>query len=523
MANKKILELLKECDKQSDSLYVFLGKFLYENISSGFVTYSFEPQDKALKAKVKSMFKNIAKDEDVKPLPPKSVASVKKNKAKAVEHSLGIERRGQLEPYTKLIVDLHILTNKLQEIEKDLHDSISPGLLYADSDKFLKYQQAIDKKISAIISLSGENKEVIKSIMKKKKDFFEANPKAVSWKAEDDFLKQAASKVSVATDRINRLLDDVAGIFEDIKELYEKGLRTDNAVQQNTPLQMPDDLSEQIESEELIAKDEEELIQQEEEASEEGQDEEDYGLFETASRKLSNQILDGEEKLVVLNAIFRNAPKKTIPFLYELVKAADVFLRKQLIGLLASLDYPEIIGLYRRFIIDDESALRLHGIMGLVKLKSGEAQHVLVSAINDKDLNVRRFIVNCLKHTGTEAEVVAIGRMANDTNEIVAQIAIRKLGLMANHFAFVNLVQKLDDPNANIRKEAILSLRAMTKTDLGYDYAASDLERKRKTQQWKALVAQSYTNPRTLHELRDKQTVSNLEQKKKSYVKNKKK
>lgn len=543
MANKEALEMQKECSKQSDNLFAFLGKFLFDNISLNLVAYSFQPPDEVLKARAEALLKDIAEENKKKLAPSKAAVLIKKNKIKAVlqgaknvflkkkwDYSLGIERRGQLEPYTKLIVDLHIFSNKLQEVGKDLEDSLSPGLLYADSDRFLGCKQAIDRKISVIISLLEENKEVIKSIMKKKRSFLEANPKALFWKVEDDFLKQAAGKVSLATERIDRLIVDVAGIFKDIKRLYDKGLQAESVVLQEEPLLIPDDVG-QGEPEDAGASNQEEAVQQEEESGEEVGDEEagveevggeetDYGLLETALRKLNSEVLDGEEKLVVLNAIFRNVSKRTIPFLYELIKSADIFLRKQLILLLASLDYPEMIGLYRRFIADDESALRLHGIMGLVKLKSEEAQHVLVSAINDKDLNVRRFIVNCLKHTGTETEVAAIARMANDPSQTVALIAIRKLGLMSNRFAFVNLVQKLDSLDINIRKEAILALRAITKTDLGYDYAASDLERVRMVQQWKVLVAQSYSNPRIIHELRIKQAVSSFKRKK-SDVKNK--
>ncbi|MBF0494115.1 MAG: HEAT repeat domain-containing protein, partial [Candidatus Omnitrophica bacterium] len=248
----------------------------------------------------------------------------------------------------------------------------------------------------------------------------------------------------------------------------------------------------------------EEAEETEEEVYDEEEEEDDYGLFETASRKLASQAAYEEEKLAVLHTLFRNAPKKTVPFLYELIKNSDMYLRRHLMLLLRQVDYPTVVDLYRYLIVDEESALRLQGMMGLVKLDSDEARNVISSAVVDRDPNVRRFIVNCLDHTGGEARVTAIARLSADSDESVRKIAVKKLSLLGNHFAFVNLVPRLEDPDVNVRKEAIYGLKRIAGTDYGYNFLGTEGERRRAVKQWKALAERSYANPGVLRSLREK-------------------
>ncbi|MBF0217835.1 MAG: HEAT repeat domain-containing protein [Candidatus Omnitrophica bacterium] len=234
---------------------------------------------------------------------------------------------------------------------------------------------------------------------------------------------------------------------------------------------------------------------------ERSEEEEDYGLFETAERKLTSQIASEREKFEMFHTLFRSSPKKSVRFIYELIKAADLFLRRQLFPILREMDYPTLVDVYRRFIADEESSLRLHGMMGLVKLGSDEAKHTMTSAIRDVEPNVRRFIVNCLDHKGNHAEATAIARLSLDDDETVRRVAIRKLGLMGNHFALINLVPKLENENEGVRRGAIEALKKMTGTDMGYDPAASPSERRKCARQWKTLASKSAEGPHVLREL----------------------
>ncbi|MBF0217668.1 MAG: hypothetical protein HQL30_11835 [Candidatus Omnitrophica bacterium] len=222
MVNKKTLELIRECNEQIESLYSSLGKFLYQNINSGGLSYYFEPSDVALSLRAKALRRDIVAEKisGDKPAKAKAAAAkasplavkvkgapvkpalrpapdpvkkasviVKKKKVETrpaeaaaapvtgerAKVSLGREKRGQLEPYTKLLVDLYTFKTRLLEIQNDLNGCLALGLLHTESENADRYQNAFNKKIRTITALIGENKEVIKQIMEKKKQFLENN------------------------------------------------------------------------------------------------------------------------------------------------------------------------------------------------------------------------------------------------------------------------------------------------------------------------------------------------------------
>ncbi len=563
MATKKTQELLQESEKQAESVYASLGRLLYENIQAGAISYSFTSPDTALTAKAKRLLRDIVaekiSDRRTKraPLlrPPPAKAPVKapvrpsveipprkapKNKVVAVLKGVGhvlsdlsaaaapapanapkpaVSRRGQLDPYTKLIVTGQVCANKIIDVQKDFNDCLSAGLLHTTGERTAVFQAAADEKIQSIISLMAHRREEIKSVMEQKRQFFAENPEAPIWKAEENFLKHVEQEIDETTRHIDRLVDEVVGLFKNINDVFEKDLeharlsrearaalaQEPEEAPQEEPL-LPDPVSDEpepsVEEEGLVAEvatEEAFAAESEETSSEEAGD---YGLFETAARKLGRESISDEEKLAVLHTLFRNAPKRAVPFFYELTREADIFFQRKLFSLLNTLDYPTLVDLYRRFVTDEHSSLRLQGIMGLVKLGSSEARNVIVTAIRDRDANVRRFIVNHLDHNGGEAEETAIAHLAGDSDDSVSRIAIRKLGLMANHFAFVSLVPKLESSNVKVCKEAIDALVRMIGVDLDYDYTAPELERKRQARAWKSLAQESYTNPRLVRELR---------------------
>ncbi|MBF0477924.1 MAG: HEAT repeat domain-containing protein [Candidatus Omnitrophica bacterium] len=599
MAKKNKQEILQECDTQFDSLFTSFGKLLYENIQAGGISFYFDPPDAVLTARAKRYIRDIVvqkiSDKKVKPMPQKTVPKVvpkavpkvvavpvlkpKKNQVTAIFNgaknvimgkrkenkpaSLGIDRRGQLESYTHLVVDLHVFAKKLSLVQKDFNQCIIKDLLSSPGEQISSYQSAVDEKIREIILLMAKKQEVIKTIMEKKRQFFAEHTGAKMWKPEEDFLKQVQQDAVETTQRIDGLISEVVDLFKNIKELYDHDLEQHRLVQEqeklrqdlvstfpdssvsseidlpvleNTPEEIPESLAvlesisksvpEESEQPELLEPPEhleqpeqpdeqvimvpiaeqqidqiteQEPIRPTEEILEEV---EDYGLFETAARKLGSEVVDKDQKLEILHMLFRNSPKKVVPFLYEFVRDADIFPKRQLLFLLNMLDYPAMVGVYRRFVTDENSSMRLQGVMGLVKLDSIESKQVIATAIHDRDPHIRRFIVNHLDHRGSDPEATAIGRLAGDSDENVARIAIRKLGLMGNHFAFVSLVPKLESPNIKIRKEVISALKVLTGTDLGYNYAATDSELKRHVQPWKTLAKESYMHPRLLRDLK---------------------
>jgi len=241
--------------------------------------------------------------------------------------------------------------------------------------------------------------------------------------------------------------------------------------------------------------------EQEEDLEEENLEEADAfdrGLAETAYRKLSDDHVKEDEKLEILNTLFHAMPGSVAGLLYELTKDADLILKKQLINLFTKIEDMVIIDVYKKFVQDEQSFLRLHGIMGLSKWKSDEAKKAIITAVHDPNHVIRRLVANCLSCTGSDIEMTGIVRLVNDDDENVARIAIRKLGKGRNRFSFINLIPKLESPNIKIRKEAIEALQSMTGITLNYRYKATERERNQAVKRWQKLWIQNKTNPHFL-------------------------
>ncbi|MBF0330870.1 MAG: hypothetical protein HQL17_02955 [Candidatus Omnitrophica bacterium] len=474
------------------------------------------------------------------PAPVEAVIDTAAVAKEFVKKSAGMNMRGKLEPYTQLIVELHVSRNKILDIQKDLNDCISTGLLHTTGEQTADHQAEVNRKIQSITVLLGQEREEIKRIMENKRQFFADNPEADTWKPEEVFLEKMQQEVALTTRRVDDLVAEVVVLFKHISAGFENDLsQTRESIraprevvvreirsheqapsllvdkqfetfeEEPLPEAAVEAVEEDIPAEEPVSEDANVETADDETTDDETTDDEttddeagDYGLLETAARKLVGDNISDDEKVAVLHTVFRNAPKRAVPFLYELIRESDIYFQRRTLSLLTALDYPTMVDLYRRFITDVNSSLRLQGMMGLIKLGSDEAKHVLVSAIRDHDAHVRRFIVNHLDHTAGEPEATAIARLSGDIDDGVARVAIRKLAMMGNHFAFVTLVPKLESASARVCKEAIDALLLITGTDLGYNYTATHAERKRQAKPWNDLARKSYTQPRLLRELR---------------------
>lgn len=449
-------ERIKDSEAQLTSLYVLLGRFLYEKLKAGVVSYSFLPPQEELMAKAKALIGKVGQKDN------------------------GIERRGQLEPYTKLIVDLRLFAKKIFEIENDLNECLALGLSLEGNPEVSMPESAVQDKIREIAQLLQMSEREIKLMREKKRTFFLENGPGESWgQDEEDFLKQAAGEVAMMAGRINALVGDAAALFAQMKKAYENGLGAGGMAEaqktEGPAGPLPEAQVEPADDPKSVA-----------------------DLLHT----LINA--DAAERTRILQELVHNPAKKASSLVYKCVKNADQLLRKKFLSLVAETGSPKLIELYRWLIADNEAGLRLQGIMGLVKLGSDEALQVITSVVNDADPEIRRFIVNYLEHSGVEPQATALARLASDSDDTVRRIAIRKLGAMANQFAFVNLVPKLEDPKNKIRKEAILALMTMIGTDLGYNYAASEAIRNERVQQWKKLAEQSYNDADLIRHLRAK-------------------
>ena len=501
MVNKTEEEIIRECDKQVDNLYIHFGKFLYENIEKENIYYCFESKDNNLEEQANGLLQKLKYNEETEP-EEKIEPGTEVNQ----EQEIGpVEKGNAIESYTRLMVSLYEIKRRLLILQEDVEECLP----FAISDTHRTNTEDLVNKLKenekTIISLIENNTEVIRGIMEKKRQLIEDSNTAIEVpmsKIEDEFLKKAAADIESTTRQVDTLVKEAIVLFQEIKHSYEKDFKADNSGAGETEQELP------VEEAQGNEQEKEQLTQQSEEKQEDAKEQEqgtgepDNDLFETVSKKIRDENVTRQEKTEILNLLFRSAPNKGAGFLSDMIRDSDLSLRKQLIDLLKGLDNSVLIGLYRRFINDEQAFLRLHAIMGLQRLGSQQAKELIFSVVDDPEPHVRRLVANCLDSLGSDSEMAAIIKLSNDNDETVARIAIRKLKRVKSRFSFINLIPKLESPNIKIRKEAIEVLKSITGTDLCYRYSAPEPDRKAAVRNWQKWWRENRTNPDFLQEIK---------------------
>lgn len=254
-------------------------------------------------------------------------------------------------------------------------------------------------------------------------------------------------------------------------------------------------------AEEEVSEEEETEEPAEEALSEEEQEAMKDERVEIAKRKIKQPDMILHDKLQVIKGLLKAVPDRFPEFVNDIIKDTDTETKKIITGMLAKVDNDRMSGVYRNFINHSSTFIRLEGMIGFNKWRPEEARDIIVGCVADQDSSVRRFIANYLEVSRSSAESVAVARLANDKDEGVARVAIRKLGKTKNRFSFINLLPKLESTNIIIRKEAIMALQGMTGTDLRYQYSAPDRQRRQACLRWKKMWEQNKSNPRFLREV----------------------
>lgn len=531
-SNKVQTKPIKDCETQLESLYTYLGRFIYKNMEDEKLFYRFEPENSQCEDEARQLLGKVKYFQA--PREPKTASS------KSADH------RGRLEPYTSLVISTNEIIKKLASLKKDINHCLSAaisGFEIIDNTHTGESVVQLNVVFDRISSMLENEMEVIKDMMTKKKKNIEKNAKDSGLeisKEEKKFLKNAEDDLANVAGNIDKLAKQAVKLFRDIKESYEKDIeawketleirrqetgaageeifvakdtgapdqaeweeaRMDEGPEEDVPSVDEEPGPEEEVKEEITSEDEDAEAAQEIEGSEKSPELFHEDLFETARRKLRMEDESEGENLKVLNTLLRYAPGRVPDFLAGVIREGDFDFKKKIVHLLSKIENKEVVPVYRSFLSDDEPYLRLNGIIGLNRWKPGEGRDAMILSVGDPNSGVRRFVVNCLDPFRSDAEAAGIARLSNDRDENVARIAIRKLGMARNRFAFVNLVHKLESPSTKVRKEAINALQSMTGLTLGYKYLAPDKERTQSYQKWKNLWEQNRNNPHFLDELR---------------------
>ncbi len=518
-----------ECDEQLKDLFTYFGKFLCDNVNSGKLSYSILSDDEGLEKKVKS-FLDAGK--------PCSRRSDEENKNTGSRPDF----RGSVEPYTELIVSLFEARKQVQAITSDVEECVTLAMLPFKEDNYRTevLLHRIEEKKKGLLLFISNNMEVITNIMKEKQQKIKDDRDKVALlsKEEKSFLARASKDVGKITREVASLVEESKKLLMGIKDSYEEDLAKNNAepMQESPVIHVPeeevpaeefDDIGdeekesaeeneEEDEEEEDAAKDEDD-DENEDEDQEEDEDEDEepdmepasggknagQGLKDAAYRRLSRMDIDVADKVNILNTLYNNLPETASRFLSEMIAEADMPLKKQMLEAVRRLEEDQRIELYRHMVISESSFLRIHGLIGLSRLKTADAKNVIISSVGDPSPIIRRMVANFISCPGSNSEMAALVKLSSDPEESVARIAIKKMGKTKQHrFAFVNLIPKLLSPNVTIRKEAIEALRDITGTDLGYNFSASDAKRRQAFAKWEKLWEENEANPSFIKDLR---------------------
>lgn len=507
-------DTVADCDAQLKVLYISLGKHLYENIDNGRIRFAFQSSDERLAKKAGELLDRIR---EASPAQEPSGAPEPEAQAEqpAVRHPSAETRdhRGSLERYTELMIELFDIKKKLSALKTDIEEYISLATLHLWESESGGIDEAVrDLRIveENIISLIATNMEAVQDLMTRKKDSANkdhageyADPETLN--GEIEFFNRAAADIRHTSHQVEALVKNAVNLFEEIKRIYEEGIAADLQLKKDFGL-LEDSGTPQAAIETAASEADEapmsDLPSAAALAVEEFPDPQEESLLETAARRLSLETVALEEKAQILNTVFRSVPARAVSFLSNILKSMDMPMKKGLVDMLIKMDNPMLVDIYKDFLNSEDALLRMHGIMGLRRIGSEDARSAIISAVDDRDANIRRLVVNCLESTGTNSEMSTIMRMAGDPDETVARVAIRKLGMMQNRVSFTQILPKLDSPNEKIRKEAIGALKTMTGTDLGYKYFASDADRKKSVKSWQKLWNDNQSNPHFLQDIK---------------------
>jgi len=423
------------------------------------------------------------------------------------------DQRGSLERYTELMIELFEIKKKLLALKKDIEEYLSLATVHlwdsasSGTDVAVGSLRVIEEEI---ISLIRNNMEAVQDLMTRKKESAKKDHRGeysdqALLSGEIEFFKRASADIRHTSHQVEALVKNAVTLFEDIRRIYEEGVAADMQVKRDCGLveesgtrsDKPDAFDTAMEDA-LLA----EAAPQAVAAMEEDPEPQDEGLLEAAGRRLALKNVTVDEKLQILGTLFRSIPERSVAFILGLLKDADTPVKKQLVDMLIKMDNPILVDIYREFLNSPDALLRMHGIMGLKRIGSPDARDAIILAVDDTDANVRRLVANCLDSFVTDSETSAIMRLANDPDETVARIAIRKLGLMKSRVSFIQVLPKLDSPNEKIRREAIDALKTMTGTDLGYKYLAPEPQRRASVKSWQKLLSENQSNPHFLEEMR---------------------
>jgi HEAT repeat protein len=195
----------------------------------------------------------------------------------------------------------------------------------------------------------------------------------------------------------------------------------------------------------------------------------EYSVVQSLSEGLVSDEAEVRRQAVVkLGA----RPHPAVPLLLLAADDPEDSVRLAALGALTGQRHPTLAGLFRRFLRDKNSALRLAALRGLASIDNPQLTHNdLVAALEDSDAGVRRVAASVLSWHREDAKMPlktmrALGLALYDEDEAVRVSAAEALGTAGDDRIVLALIRCVGDRSEAVSKAAQRSLGMLVGSEI---------------------------------------------------------
>lgn len=172
---------------------------------------------------------------------------------------------------------------------------------------------------------------------------------------------------------------------------------------------------------------------------------------------------------------------ETVPILGQVAREGDARTRARIIDILMAADLRGVVlsQLYTEFLNDSDGRVRRSAIAGLEQLIGPESEQFLEQALDllpDPDIDVRAQVIPPLVQSGDffylASAIQALSQLVqNETPDLRAR-GVRVLGQVGDVRFIRNLTPYLDDPDSQVRLEAVVAIESLSRDGIPDQIAA---------------------------------------------------
>ena len=207
-------------------------------------------------------------------------------------------------------------------------------------------------------------------------------------------------------------------------------------------------------------------------------------VFEFASEKakfekVAEDLLDSdmEIKILAVAELGRMKNKAAVPVLAEALKFEEPHLTLEVVNSLIDIGDSSAVRLFKDRVQDAHYRVRVACLRGLYKMAAendGEANRILLKALQDEHPDVRKSGATFLGWKGNEEAVPALVQGLKDEDERVTKAALSALAAIRDKSAVLPLIKVLRNKDIELKKKALDAIKMITGEEIVFDLQAGD-------------------------------------------------